>query len=263
MIERWHRILTASVFLILIVHTPINVSAQTTSNGITATTNKLAYKAGEKVIISGTVEKIIEGKPVTILVRNPIQNVYNVGQVDLLGNVFIHDLVISSTSKPGVYTVEIKHGTQSAKLQFIVSTGLVQTIPIGTSAIKVIGDKMGLIKYKNVQVSTQESSITLELDVTTVSNSPIMQEFEIPKEVVDASSQSLTVEVEGVVLNCSETETTTVRILNCLIPPYATVMKITGTSVIPEFGPIAVAILMIGMIVTMLYVRIKPRKSYY
>ena len=263
MIERWHRILTASVFLILIVHIPINVSAQTTSNGITATTNKLTYKAGEKVIINGTVEKIVEGKPVTILIRNPIQNVYNVGQVDLLGNVFIHDLVISDTSKPGVYTVEIKHGTQSIKLQFIVSTGLVQTILIGTSAIKVRGDEMALIKYKNVQVSTQENSITIELDTTTVSDTPIMQEFEIPKEVIDSPGQSLIVEVNNAVLNCSETETNTARILNCLIPPFATVMKITGTSVIPEFGQMIITILMISMIVSILYARIKLRKSYY
>ena len=260
--RRWPKVLIASVFLVLIIHLP-NASAQTTSNGITVTTNKLTYKAGEKVIINGTVEKIMEGKPVTILIRNPIQNVYNVGQVDLLGNVFIHDLVISDTSKPGVYTVEIKHGTQSAKLQFIVTTGLVQTIPIGTSAIKVRGNEIGLIKYKNIKVLTQENSITVELDTTTVADTPIMQEFEIPKEIVDASGQSLTVEVDGVVLNCSETETNTARILNCLIPPYATVMKITGTSVIPEFGPIAVAILMTSMIVAMLYARIKLRKSYY
>ena len=262
MMQRCSKILIASLFLVIIIHIP-NASAQTTSNGITATTNKLTYKAGEKVIINGTVEKIMEGKPVTILIRNPIQNVYNVGQVDLLGNVFIHDLVISDTSKPGVYTVEIKHGIQSAKLQFIVSTGLVQTIPIGTSAIKVRGDEMGLIKYKNVKVSTQENSITIELDTTTVADTPIMQEFEIPKEVVDAQGQFLTVEVDGVVLNCSETETNTARILNCLISPYATVMEITGTSVIPEFGPIAVAILMTGMIVAILYARIKLRKSYY
>jgi len=40
-------------------------------------------------------------------------------------------------------------------------------------------------------------------------------------------------------------------------------MKITGTSVIPEFGPTAVAILMTSMTVALLYARIKLRKSYY
>ena len=260
---RSSKALIVLVFLILIVHIPISASAQTTSNGVTATTNKLTYKSGEKVVINGTVEKIVEGAPVTILIRNPIQNVYNVGQVDLLGNVFIHDLVISDASKPGIYTVEIKHGTQSAKLQFIVSEGLVQTILIGTTGIKVRGGEMGLIKYKDVQVSTQDKSITIELDTTTISDKPIMQEFEIPKKVIDAPGQSLIVEVNDVVLNCSETETNTARILNCLIPPYATVMKITGTSVIPEFGPTVVAILMTSMTVALLYARIKLRKSYY
>ena len=251
----------ALVLLILVVHVPISASAQTTI-GLTATTNKLTYKSGEKVIIIGTVEKIVEGTPVTILIRNPIQNVYNVGQVDLLGNVFIHELVINDASKPGIYTVEIKHGSQYAKLQFIVNIGLIQTISIGTTQIKVRGEEIGLIKYKDAQVSTQEKSITIPLNIVTVSDSPIMQEFEIPKEAIDAPGQSLIVEIDGVILNCSETETNAARILNCLIPPYARVMKITGTSVIPEFGTIAAMILIISMAVVAL-TRIKLVKSFY
>ena len=257
--QKWAKILITSVFLILIMYIPLSVGAQTTSNGITASTNKATYKAGEKVVISGTVEKVVKGSPVTILIRNPIQNVYNVGQVDLLNNVFIHDLVISDNSKPGVYTIEIKHGTQTAKLHFTVNEGLVQTIPVGTTSIKVRGEEIGLIKYKNLQVSTGDNSITIELDSTSGSDNPIMQEFEFPKEVIDAPDQSLVVEIDGAVLNCSETETNTARILNCFIPPYARVMKITGTSVIPEFGPLAAMILIIGMASIITTSRIKRR----
>ncbi len=262
MFLRGSKVLTASVFLILIAYIPISASAQTTSNGITATTNKLTYKSGEKVIINGTVEKIVDGTPVTILIRNPIQNVYNVGQVDLSGNVFIHELVINDASKPGIYTVEIKHGSQYAKLQFIVIVGLIQTISIGTTQIKVRGEEMGLIKYKDAQISIQEKSITIPLNIVSVSDSSIMQEFEIPKEAIDAPGQSLIVEIDGVVLNCSETETNSARILNCLIPPYARTMKITGTSVIPEFGAIAAMILIISMTVVAL-TRVKRVKSFY
>ena len=262
MFLRWSKVLAASVFLILLAYIPSSASAQTTPNGIAATTNKLTYKSGDKVIISGTVEKIIDGTPVTILIRNPIQNVYNVGQVDLSGNVFIHELVINESSKPGIYTVEIKHGSQYAKLQFIINVGLIQTISVGTTQIKVRGEEIGLIKYKDAQVSTQEKSITISLDIVTVSDSPIMQEFEIPKETIDAPAQSLVVEIDGVALNCSETETNNARILNCLIPPYARVMRITGTSVIPEFGTIAAMILIISMAVLTL-TRIKLVKSFY
>jgi len=262
MFLRGSKVLTASVFLILIAYIPISASAQTTSNGITATTNKLTYKSGEKVIITGTVEKIVDGTPVTILIRNPIQNVYNVGQVDLLGNVFIHELVINDASKPGIYTVEIKHGSQYAKLQFIVNVGLIQTISIGTTQIKVRGEEIGLIKYKDAQVSIQEKSITIPLNIVSVSDSSIMQEFEIPKEAIDAPGQSLIVEIDGIVLNCSETETNSARILNCLIPPYARTMKITGTSVIPEFGSIAAMILIISMVIVAL-TRVKRVKSFY
>ena len=258
---QWSKILILSVIFILVLYVPLSTNAQTASNEISATTNKSTYKIGEKIVITGTVEKT-EGVPVTIIIRNPIQNVYNVGQVDLSGNVFIHDLVIGDTSKPGLYTVEIKHGTQKTMLEFIVNVGLIQTISIGNTSIKVRGDEIGMIKYRDVQVSTQENSITIYVDTLTVSDNSIMQEFEIPKKVIDAP-ESLIVEVNGAVLNCSETKTNNARILNCFIPPNATVMKITGTSVIPEFGPIAVTILVISMMVVILYARIKLGKSYY
>lgn len=247
------------LLLILAIYIPLTTYAQTT-NEISATTNKSTYKIGEKIVITGTVEKP-EGIPVTILIRNPIQNVYNVGQIDLSGNVFIHDFVISDTSKPGLYTVEIKYGTQKIMLEFIVNVGLIQTISIGNTAIKVMGDEIGVIKYKDAQISTQENSITIDVDTLTVTDLPIMQEFEIPKQVIDAP-ESLIVEVNGALLNCSETKTNIARILNCLIPPDARVLKITGTSVIPEFGSVTVVILLISMTIVALSTRIKQRKSF-
>lgn len=247
--------------MFLILYIPVNSMAQTDS-GISASTNKESYKPSERVTITGTGNGN-EVIPVTILVRNPIQNVYNVGQVSLQNGIFVHDFVLNDNSKPGIYTVDVKHGTQHTKLQFIVVSGVIQNIPVDSGTIKVRGDILGVIKYKNVSVSIQDSSITIELDITATSNEPIMQEFEIPREVVD-SSESLLIETDGETLQCSQTETDSMRILNCFIPSDAKILKITGTSVIPEFGLASMLVLSVGIIsVIFVSMKIRTRHGFY
>ena len=257
------KLLIDITFLTLIVLIPLIGNAQT-SGGITASTNKSEYQPGDKVIITGTVQKIAETQPVTILIRNPIHNVYEVGQVDLQNNIFVHDFVISNNSKPGEYTIQIKYANQTAELHFTVTSGLVQIIPIGTTSIKVIGNEIGLIKYKKASISIQDFSITIGLDSSGAKTNSVKQEFEIPKEIIDAPGQSLIVQVDDTILKCSEKETSTSRILQCLIPPGSQELKLTGTSVIPEFGPLAVITLMLAVsIILVLSTRIKPREHFY
>jgi len=257
--KKWKKVVSYSVFIFLIAYVPWNAIAQ--SEGITASTNSLTYKPGEKVTITGTVKNVISGDPVTILIRSPIQNVYAVGQVEIHNNIFVHDFVISESSKPGTYTIDIKHGDQSARLQFTLTSGLVQNIPVETSSIKVRGDVIGLIKYTNAQVSLEENSITIQLDIESLID-PIPQEFEIPKEVIDAM-QSLVVEVDGKTLNCSETETSKSRILNCFIPAKAEELKIIGTSVIPEFGSVVFFVLILSMVSLIIYTKTRTAQRFY
>lgn len=257
--QKLSKVLIIAVFLILYI--PVNSIAQTDS-GISASTNKESYKPSERVTITGT-DSGNEAIPVTILVRNPIQNVYNVGQVSLQNGVFVHDFVLNDNSKPGIYTVDVKHGSQYTKLQFIVISGVVQNIPVDSSSIKVRGDTLGAIKYKNVKISTQDNSITIELDITATSNDSIMQEFEIPKEVVD-SSGLLLIEIDEETLQCSQTETDSTRILNCFIPSDAITLKITGTSVIPEFGLASMLVLSVGIInIIFVSMKIRTRHGFY
>ena len=156
--QKW-KIVICSVFVFLITYVPENAVTQS-SDGITASTNSLSYKPGEKVTITGTVKNVISGNPVTILIRSPIQNVYAVGQVDIHNNVFVHDFVISDNSKPGTYTIDIRHGDQSARLQFTLTSGLVQNIPVETSFIKVRGEdrKSTRLNSSHIQKTRMPSS---------------------------------------------------------------------------------------------------------
>lgn len=116
--------LSLAIFLILTLMSVNLVDAQIPT-GVSASTNKQSYELGDTVIITGTVNQITSGNPVTIIVRNPIGNVYDVGQVQLTDNSFVHSFILSQDAQGGVYTVNIKQGSQAVRIQFLVTSTVV------------------------------------------------------------------------------------------------------------------------------------------
>src|SRR5574340_51160 len=117
------------------------------SSGITASLNKSSYQPGDKVIISGSVGQIVNGNPVTMIVRNPVGNVYEVGQEKLLNHLFVHDFVLNDDSVGGTYSINIKYGSSSNQMYFVVNAGVLTTIPVFDSEIKIRTNGTNLIKY--------------------------------------------------------------------------------------------------------------------
>ncbi|MGI0026743.1 MAG: PEFG-CTERM sorting domain-containing protein [Nitrosopumilaceae archaeon] len=239
-------VLVIAVLAIFVVN---NVNAQVGATGIIASTNKSAYQQGGNVIITGSVAKVVDNNPVTIIVRNPIGNVYTVGQVELSNNLFTYDFVLGDDAVSGTYDVEIKHGDQSGKLSFAVQGGLMQQIQIDVNhVIKVRGNNTNLIKYSDVSVSTLDNSITITVNASSISSGSVIQEFQIPKTIIDAPGSLLAVKIDGFISQCTQIETTSDRILDCMIPVDATQLQIFGTTVIPEFGPVSMLILTISIL---------------
>ena len=239
-------LLMISILAILVVN---SANAQVGSTGIIANTNKPAYQLGDKVIISGSVAKVVDNTPVTIMVINPIGNVYEVGQVSLSDNLFTHDFVLGDGATAGTYDVKIKYGDQSGSTSFAVQVGQIQLIPVGDYAIKVKGNNT-MIKYSDVSVSTIDDSITIAVNASAISSGSVMQEFQIPKKIIDAPGSLLTVKINGFASQCTQIETPSDRILDCMIPVDATQLQMFGTVVIPEFGPIVMLVLTMGVLGT-------------
>ncbi len=226
------------IFLLIIPSVVIPIYADS-SSGITASVNKASYQPGDKVIISGSVAQIVNSNPVTIIVRNPMGNVYDVGQVDLLNNLFVHDFVLNDDSLGGTYTVNIKYGPSSNQLYFVLNSGVLSTIPVFDSEIKIRTNGTNLIKYGNAVVSTADKTIKIPMDTSKVTGNSVNQEYQIPKKIVDTPGGNIVLRVNGNQILCSQSETDTMRILDCAIPANSTELELMGAMVIPEFGPLA------------------------
>jgi len=243
------------VFLIMFTFIILTGNAYGQSSmSIMASTNKASYQPGGKVIITGSVPQVVNGNPVTIIVRNPIGNVYDVGQETLLNNIFVHDFVISDGSQSGLYTVNMKYGDQTGEIQFVVNAGELQTIPVLNSAINVRGDNTTLIRYGNAEVSAAHDAIVIPIDTSKISGGSITEEYQIPKQVIDAPGGQLIIKEDGIVAECTQTETDVQRVIDCPIQEGAKQLMFIGTVVIPEFSITSGDILTISIFATLIVV---------
>lgn len=244
------------IFLILLLIIPsVIIPIYADDSGITASTNKNSYQPGDKVIISGSVGQIVNSNPVAIIVRSPMGNVYDVGQVNLLNNLFVHDFVLNDDSVGGTYTINIKYNTSSDQLHFVLDSGELSTIPVFDSEIKIRTNGTNLIKYSNVIVSSSNNTITISMDASQASGNSVNQEYQIPKKIIDAPGGDILVKVDGNQILCAQSETDTMRILDCAIPANSKEIELIGTTVIPEFGPLAGLTISISIIAAVILSR--------
>jgi hypothetical protein len=226
------------------------------SSGIIVSTNKDSYQPGDKVTISGSVAHIVNNNPVTIIVRNPMGNVYDVGQVNLLNNLFVHDFVLSDDSLGGTYTVNVKHGTLSSQFHFALNAGFLTTIPVYDSEIKIRTNSTNVIKYGDVSVSTVDKAIDISMDTSSMTDSSVYQQYQIPKKIIDTPGGSIIVKIDGKQILCPQTETDTMRILDCTVPANSKELELAGTVVIPEFGPLVGITILVSTISVIILSRI-------
>lgn len=224
--------------LFFLVVSSIGFPAYANITTITATSDKNAYLQGDEVTISGSAPQDADSNPVTIIVRNPMGNVYDVGQVDLSNNFFVHSFVLDNDSIGGKYDVNVKSGTQIIQFQFIVNPSTESTIPVLDSQITVMTNGTNLVKYGDVSVSPSENKITIVMDTSNVTTNTIEQQYQIPKEIVDTPGGEITLTVDGNGIQCTQSETDAMRIFDCAIPAGSKELELSGTTIIPEFGPL-------------------------
>ena len=225
--------------MIFLAMSSMIISSYADTGGITAISNKNTYELGDKVIISGSVPQVVNNTPVTIIIRNPMGNVYDVGQVDLLNNLFVHDFVINDNSLNGLYTVNVKYGSQTIQFQFTVNASTLTIIPVIDYQIKIRTNGTNLVKYGDVSVSPVDKTITIAMDTSNVKTDTIEQQYQIPKKIVDTPGGEIVLMTDGNRIQCAQSEADTIRILDCAIPEGSKELELSGTFVIPEFGSLA------------------------
>jgi hypothetical protein len=124
------------------------------------------------------------------------------------------------------------------QFNFTIHASTLSVIPVMDSQIKIRTNGTNLVKYGDVSISPEAKKITVAMDTANGTTSTIMQQYQIPKKIVDTPGGEIILMVDGSTILCAQSETDTIRILDCAIPAGSKELELSGTFVVPEFGPL-------------------------
>jgi len=247
-----------SGFLILLIIFTLPVFAESL---ISVKTNANSYKEGETIVISGKVSTIITGTPVTMQIFNQ-DNLVDIAQITVAedGN-YSHTVRAEGPlwSKAGEYTIRASFGEGNiAETQFTFSP---KTEITETKTFEVDAGNHGTFDVEySIEGGTVKDMLVDEeifaLIVIIESTDDGSISLEIPRYALDAKKQDETddifiIIIDGIEAPYQETITdSNSRVITINFEQGDSDIEIIGTTIIPEFGTIAMMILAIGIITT-------------
>ena len=247
----------SGVLILLIIFT-LPVFAESL---ISVKTNANSYKEGETIVISGKVSTIITGTPVTMQIFNQ-DNLVDIAQITVAedGN-YSHTVRAEGPlwSKAGEYTIRASFGEGNiAETQFTFSP---KTETTETKTFEVDAGNHGTFDVEySIEGGTVKDMLVDEeifaLIVIIESTDDGSISLEIPRYALDAKKQDETddifiIIIDGIEAPYQETITdSNSRVITINFEQGDSDIEIIGTTIIPEFGTIAMMILAIGIITT-------------
>ena len=243
---------------------------------ITLTSNNTAYQEGDVITITGTIEKVIPGMPVTLQIFFE-KNLIQVSQVKVSQDGEFTDTFTAAGPQwqnEGTVIIKADYGGASTELniEFFKNTSGVFTsnyevkIPdAGTFDVKYTM-KGGVVS----SMSLNQKNLSLEIDVSTNSDGNL--NINLPRDNIDSKAGNGQ-DVDFIVLMYEKNSDIPIqtdyqkvnsdsdfRSIDIPVKNGDTKIEIVGTHVIPEFGPIAMIVLAVA-IVSIIAVSAKSRLS--
>lgn len=248
------------VFLILGMIITLPVFAQSL---ITVKTNSNSYKEGDTVVVSGSVSTIIVGTPITLQIFSQ-GNLVDVAQFNVAEDGSYSYTIIAEGpywAKSGEYTVRASFGEDNvAETQFNFSP---KSDVIATDIFEVDAGSYGTFDVNYSINGGTVKNMLIDKDIFALiviieSENDGSITLEMPRDAFDAKKQDQTddtfiIIIDGIEVPYQETVTNTnSRIITINFEEGDSDIEIIGTTIIPEFGTIAVMILAVGIITTII-----------
>ena len=249
------------------------------SQSLTVTTLKESYAAGEPIEITGLVETKVGDEIVTLRIFNPMNTLITIKQISINDDGTFSGLIPTSIggqwAKDGTYTIIANYfGSTQATSQFeyggMISAGVKST----TSEVPIIKDddssqslmledhELGyeLTGAKIIRITPDIEMKSLIIEIETYSDGELRITF--PKDVIHTDEEGFFVLVDGDETNH---EATFDNDNWSFVIPFSNgsqEIEIIGTYVIPEFGTIALLILVIA-ISSIVVISTKNKQIFY
>ena len=266
------------VILTVILTMPMAFGQEETlgAQKISLTSDNTAYQEGDVITITGQIEKVIPGMPVTLQVFFE-KNLLQVSQVKVSQDGKFTDTFTAAGPQwqnEGTVTINAGYGGQDTELNiefFKNTTGEFTSnyevkIPAGGTFDVQYTMKGGIISSMNLN----QKNLSLEINISTSSDGNL--NINLPRDSIDSINNNgqdidfIVLMYEGnteipIQTDFKNTDTEDqFRSINIPVKNGDTKIEIIGTHVVPEFGTIAMIVLAVA-IVSIIAVSAKSRLS--
>ena len=260
---RYLPIFTILFFLSSALSVPILAQTQSppTAPLITMNTDKSSYTLGDTIVISGSVQSVVPGTPLTIQILDSNNNLVQVAQIDVSQDGKYTDTIkaIGALWKSnGLYTVKVQYGPPNVTAQ---ATFTFQSSITPTSNVFQLKDPnsqqtfnvnytIGGGTVKTMTIDAQSLSVIVSVNST----SDGIITVQLPRALIDAKTNSgqddaFIILIDGAeVKPQSESSDNNFRNLTIQFLQGDQDIEIIGTQIVPEFGPIAALVLTIAIV---------------
>lgn len=249
------------------------------NQSLTITTEKESYSAGEPIQIVGLVESKVTDFKVTLRVFNPVNNLITIDELDVNDDGTFHGEIPTSIGglweKDGTYTIIANYyASEVATTQFeygvMVSAGVQDVVPefsvtedddyLQSTMLEDYELGYELTGAKIIRITPDTEMKSLIFEIETYSDGELR--ITLPKDVIDTDEEGFFILVDGI-----ETDHEAVSNLEnwSFVIPFSygsEEIEIIGTFVIPEFGTIAVLVLVTSIAVIVM-ISAKNKQIFY
>jgi len=262
-----------SIFMILILSLsalsiPIFAQSATPSPSpptaplVTTSIDRSSYTLGDTIVISGQVQAVVSGTPLSIEILDPQNNIAKIDQIDVS-----QDGKYTYSTKAagpywklnGSYTVKVQYGPPNVTAQ---TTFTFQSTPTTTSNVFQLKDPSSQQTFNVNYTITGGTVKTMTIDaqslsviVSVNSTSDGTISLQLPRALIDAKQpnsnqdDAFIILIDGAeVKPQSESADNDFRNITVQFLQGDQDIEIIGTQIVPEFGPIAALVLAIAII---------------
>ena len=217
--------------------------------------------------ISGKINAVIWDTPVTLQIFTGNNDLVSIAQINISEqDTFSHSILAKGPlwQKQGEYTIKASYGENGvaeSKFRYIPNSQLIPTnfkVDTGNETFDVKytikgGTVMGMI--------VDADMLTLEVQINSTDDGEVL--LELPREFIGAEKQNgndeiFIILIDGKQVPYKESSThSELRSITIEFEQNDSDIEIIGTYIIPEFGTIAMMILMVGILSTILVARNK------
>jgi len=229
---------------------------------VTTSIDRSSYTLGDTIVISGQVQAVVSGTPLSIEILDPQNNVAKIDQIDVS-----QDGKYTYSTKAagpywklnGSYTVKVQYGPPNVTAQ---TTFTFQSTPTTTSNVFQLKDPSSQQTFNVNYTITGGTVKTMTIDaqslsviVSVNSTSDGTISLQLPRALIDAKQpnsnqdDAFIILIDGAeVKPQSESADNGFRNITIQFLQGDQDIEIIGTQIVPEFGPIAALVLAIAII---------------